>query len=60
MFLTEMLAPLGRKDRRQRGGVYLRGLLLEGARKSAGARAARLPDGNEQSLQPFLNQSPWD
>ena len=60
MFLTEMLAPLGRKDRRQWGGVYLRGLLLEGERKSAGAMVARLPDGNEQSLQQFLNQSPWD
>ena len=60
MFLTEMLAPLGRKDRRQWGGVYLRGLLLEGERKSAGAMAARLPDGNEQSLQQFLHQSPWD
>lgn len=59
-FLTEMLAPLGRKDRRQWGGVYLRGLLLDGERKSAGAMAARLPDGNEQSLQQFLNQSPWD
>jgi SRSO17 transposase len=60
MFLTEMLAPLGRKDRRQWGGVYLRGLLLDGERKSAGAMAARLPEGNEQSLQQFLNQSPWD
>jgi SRSO17 transposase len=59
-FLTEMLAPVGRKDRRQWGGVYLRGLLLDGERKSAGAMAARLPDGNEQSLQQFLNQSPWD
>jgi SRSO17 transposase len=59
-FLTEMLAPLGRRDRRQWGGVYVRGLLLEGERKSAGAMAARLPDGNEQSLQQFLNQSPWD
>jgi len=60
MFLTEMLAPLGRKDRRQWGGVYVRGLLLDGERKSAGAMATRLPDGNEQSLQQFLNQSPWD
>jgi SRSO17 transposase len=59
-FLTEMLAPLGRKDRRQWGGVYLRGLLLDGERKSAGAMAARLLDGNEQSLQQFLSQSPWD
>jgi SRSO17 transposase len=59
-FLAEMLAPVGRKDRRYWGGVYLRGLLLDGERKSAGAMAARLPDGNEQSLQQFLNQSPWD
>jgi SRSO17 transposase len=59
-FLAEMLAPLGRKDRRQWGGVYRRGLLLEGERKSAGAMAARLPDGNEQSRPQFLNQSPWD
>ena len=59
-FLTEMLAPVGRKDRRYWGEVYLRGLLLDGERKSAGAMAARLPDGNEQSLQQFLNQSPWD
>jgi SRSO17 transposase len=59
-FLAEMLAPLGRKDRRNWGGVYLRGLLLDGERKSAGAMAARLPDGNEQSLQQFLSQSPWE
>src|SRR3982750_4349505 len=55
-----MLTPLGRKERRRWGGVYLRGLLLEGDRKSAGAMAARLPDGNEQNLQQFLSQSPWD
>jgi SRSO17 transposase len=60
VFLAEMLAPLGRKDRQHWGGVYLRGLLLEGERKSAGAMAVRLPDGNEQNLQQFLSQSPWD
>jgi SRSO17 transposase len=59
-FLTERLAPWGRKDRRYGGGVYLRGLLLDGERQSAGARAARLPDGNEQSLPQFLSQSPWE
>jgi SRSO17 transposase len=58
-FLAEMLAPLGRRDRQHWGGVYLRGLLLDGERKSAGAMAARLPDGNEQNLQQFLSQSPW-
>jgi len=59
-FLTEMLAPLGRKDRQRWGGVYLRGLLLDGERKSVGAMAERLPDGNEQSLQQFVSQSPWE
>jgi SRSO17 transposase len=58
-FLAEMLPPLGRKDRQHWGGVYLRGLLLDGERKSVGAMAERLPDGNEQSLQPFVSQSPW-
>jgi SRSO17 transposase len=60
VFLAEMLTPLGRKDRQHWGGVYLRGLLLEGERQSAGAMATRLPDGNEQNLQQFLSQSPWD
>jgi SRSO17 transposase len=60
VFLASMLAPLGRKDRQRWGGVYLRGLLLDGERKSAGAIAERLPDGNEQNLQQFLSQSPWE
>jgi len=60
MFLTERLAPWGRKDRRHGGGVYRRGLLLDGERQSAGARAARLPEGNQQRLPQFLSQSPWN
>jgi SRSO17 transposase len=58
-FLEEMLAPLGRKDRRRWGQVYVRGLLLEGERKSVGAMVPRLPDGDEQALQQFVSQSPW-
>ena len=58
-FTDELLAPLGRSERRHWGSVYVRGLLLDGERKSVGAMAARLPDGNEQNLQQFLNQSPW-
>jgi len=50
---------LGRSERRYWGGVYVRGLLLDGERKSAGAIATRLPDANEQNLQQFLSQSPW-
>jgi SRSO17 transposase len=58
-FTTEMLAPLGRSERRHWGSVYVRGLLLNGERKSVGAMAERLPDGNEQNLQQFVSQSPW-
>ena len=37
--------------------MYLRGLLLESRRKSCQLMAERLPDGDEQALQQFLNQS---
>jgi SRSO17 transposase len=57
--IAEMLAPLGRSERRHGGSVYVRGLLLNGERKSVGAMAERLPDGNEQNLQQFVSQSPW-
>lgn len=49
-----------RSQQRKWGSVYARGLLLDGERKSAGAMAVRLPDGNEQSLQQFISQSTWD
>jgi SRSO17 transposase len=58
-FLVEMLAPLGRKERLRWGRLYIRGLLLDGERKSVGAMVARLPDGNQQNLQQFVSQSPW-
>ena len=58
-YLAEMLAPLGRKDRRHWGQVYVRGLLLDGERKSVGAMVAHLPEGDEQALQQFVSQSPW-
>ena len=58
-FLREMLSPVGRSERRHWGAVYMRGLLLDGERKSVGAMALRLPEANEQSLQQFLSQSPW-
>ena len=58
-FTEQILAPLGRSERRYWGGVYVRGLLLDGERKSVGAMAERLPEGNEQNLQQFVSQSPW-
>ena len=59
-FAAEMLAPLPRRDQRRWGETYLRGLMLDGHRKSIEPMAARLVDGDEQCLQQFVNQSPWE
>ena len=59
-FLVDLLEPVGRSERRNWGGVYVRGLLLDGERKSVGPMAQRLPDGNEQAMQQLVGQSPWD
>ena len=59
-FSGEMFASMRRKDQRRWGEVYLRGLMLDGKRKSIEPMAARLADGDEQCLQQFVNQSPWD
>ncbi len=65
-FLDEVLSDLDRQCRRAWAELYLRGLLLDGRRKSAGAMAERLqridrsPQDYEQGLQQFLSQSPWD
>jgi SRSO17 transposase len=50
---------LGRSERRHWCGMYLSGLLMDGERKSIQPVSARLPGGNEQALQQFVNQSPW-
>src|SRR5215204_7649720 len=49
-----------RSDQFKQGRVYLHGLLLDGERKSIEPLSRRVPDGNEQRLQQFVNQSPWD
>jgi SRSO17 transposase len=66
-FLDELMPDrLGNVTRRHWAEVYLRGLLLDGHRKSVEPMAQRLraTDGSardyEQALQQFLNQSPWD
>jgi SRSO17 transposase len=59
-FAGELLSSLPYRKQRHWAQVYLRGLLLEGRRKSVQPMAERLPDGNEQNLQQFLNQSPWE
>jgi SRSO17 transposase len=58
-FAEEMYGPLARCDQRAKGEQYVRGLLLEGRRKSIQPMAARLPDGDEQGLQQFITDSPW-
>src|ERR1039458_7249588 len=59
-FAGEMFDSMRRKDQRRWGEVYLRGLMLDGRRKSIEPMAARLVDGDEQCLQQFVNQSPWE
>lgn len=59
-FAAEMYRPLVRRDQRAKGEQYVRGLLLEGRRKSIQPMAARLADGDEEGLQHFITDSPWD
>ena len=58
-FLADVVLPMGRKERRDHAEEYLRGLLMDGERKSIEPIASRLPDGNVQALQQLVNQSPW-
>ena len=59
-FTGELFDSMRRKDQRRWGEVYVRGLMLDGKRKSIEPMADRLADGDEQCLQQFVNQSPWD
>jgi SRSO17 transposase len=58
-FLADVVLSMGRKERREHAEEYIRGLLMDGERKSIEPMAGRLPDGNVQALQQFVNQSPW-
>jgi SRSO17 transposase len=58
-FLADVVLSMGRKERRQHAEEYIRGLLMDGERKSIEPMADRLPDGEVQALQQFVNQSPW-
>jgi SRSO17 transposase len=67
-FAEDIFESISRKDQRRWGQRYLRGLLLDGKRKSIQPMATRLARGDpaadayalEQALQQFVNQSPWD
>jgi SRSO17 transposase len=58
-FLEDLLAPLGRKERRHWARVYVQGLLLDGERKSIEPMADRIPGADVQALRQFVGQSPW-
>lgn len=60
LFVADVFASVPRRDQRGWGECYLRGLMLDGRRKSIQPMAERLPDGNMQALQQFVSQSPWD
>src|SRR3954471_24243031 len=57
-FATEMFAPLSKSDQRVKGQTYLRGLLLDGRRKSMQPMAERL-GVDHQGLQQFVSSSTW-
>jgi len=57
--LADIVLPMGRQERRKHAEEYIRGLLMDGERKSIEPIASRLPDGDVQALQQFVNQSPW-
>lgn len=65
-FLDDVVGDLGHVRRRRWCETYLRGVLLDGQRKSIEPMAARLQqiergrEDYEQALQQFINQSAWD
>lgn len=59
-FCRDVFASLSRVDQRHAAETYLNGLLSCTGRKSIRRLAAAAPGRSEQSLQQFINQSPWD
>lgn len=58
-FLGELTPLLGRAERQTHAGEYVRGLLLDGERKSIAPLTERVPGADVQALRQFVNQSPW-
>lgn len=59
-FCDFVLGPLNRADQRRSGEVYVKGLLHCEGRRSTRNIAAQIGGCSDQSLQQFVNQSPWD
>lgn len=58
-FVGEVFSSLARKDQREKAGLYARGLMLDGRRKSMQPMAERWRVDHQQ-LQQFVTTSPWD
>jgi SRSO17 transposase len=58
-FAGRMLGGFARRDQRAKGELYLRGLMLDGKRKSMQPMAERLGVDHQQ-LQQFVSTSTWD
>ncbi len=58
-FAAEMFGGFARADQRAKGELYLRGLMLDGKRKSMQPMATRLGVDHQQ-LQQFVTTSTWD
>jgi SRSO17 transposase len=59
-FADDLFGSLPRADQRTRGQCYLRGLMLDGRRKSIEPMAQRLGAVHYQALHHFVAASPWD
>ncbi|MDZ7884370.1 MAG: IS701 family transposase [Mycobacterium sp.] len=59
VFIAEVFSSLKRSDQRAKAGLYARGLMLDGRRKSMQPMAERLRVDHQQ-LQQFVTTSPWD
>jgi len=57
-FVDDVFASLPRADQRGKGNLYLRGLMLDGRRKSMQPMGERL-GVDYQQLQQFVSSSPW-
>ncbi|WP_406311878.1 IS701 family transposase [Streptosporangium sp. NBC_01639] len=58
-FAGEVFTSFARREQRSNGGLYLRGLMLDGRRKSMVPMAERL-QVDHQRLQQFITSSTWD
>ncbi|MGH2844157.1 MAG: IS701 family transposase [Solirubrobacteraceae bacterium] len=60
-YMEDVASGLGRLEQRRAAGVYARGLIEAGARKSLEPMVARLGEGADyEALQHFLADSPWE